>query len=735
MHTSIGRAWRTCLLLLIFAFGSSLALAADESAPRIAECRVGFDGTLKVGHWTPVWVDVTGALRDASANIELTTFDSDGVDITVSAVAQTAESTLLYTRLGRLGSGMRVRLVADDGKTIDQVEIVPASLQTGSAGFTSLPSTGSLVLQLGPGELGLAGVLADPSASDGAAVGAAVQIVDVEALPTEWFGYDAVDVLVLSTSDVDFCTQLAADKRRFEALNEWLTLGGRVVIGVGRNAPQLLMEDAPWAALVPGRFTELVRLPQTQSLETFAASRDAISRSGAQQNIPLPLLADIEGRVELFGRGNDLPILVRAARGFGELTFLGIEPTDEPFGDWTGRTGLLRAVLRPYLPAADASTTKHKLVSLGYDDLSGALRQRLGSSFSGVSVLGFPLVAGLIVGYLLWLGPLDYLFVDRVARRPWIAWLTLPAIVLATSLGAALLAIAFKSATGPQINQAELVDVDVSSKLVRGTCWSTLYSPHAERFDVTLEPKLPGGHDAAKAQTLVSWLGLPGRGLGGMHAAGEPINVAGVGYRTPAALNELTGVPLLTAATKSFLAEWTDAPDDGAISPLAAKLAVNDEGLLVGTITNNSGRVLDDACLLSGQTGYRLGTLEPGEQLTIGPNLSPLRTRSILARRTRRRAAVEEEAFLADRATSDQLLNVMMFYQALGGEGFAGLPNRYQSRCDLSRLLEFDRAILVAKGPESGSRWNVADDLQPSQDEQESSTVIYRFVIPLTSDL
>ena len=43
----------------------------------------------------------------------------------------------------------------------------------------------------------------------------------------------------------------------------------------------------------------------------------------------------------------------------------------------------------------------------------------------------------------------------------------------------------------------------------------------------------------------------------------------------------------------------------------------------------------------------------------------------------------------------------MMFYDAVGGEGFAGLPNRYQADCDLSRLLDLDRAILVANGTES----------------------------------
>lgn len=707
--------------------------AVESSASTIKNCSVGLDGTLKVGHWTPVWIETSGT-SGGDARLELTAMDSDGVEVTVASDVASEGRTLLYTRVGRLGSKLRVRLVNADGIVLDREDFAPIDPVSGSGSFTALPSTGLLVLQIGPGDLGLQNVLADPSASDSASVGVAAQIVDLESLPTDWFGYDAVDVVVISTSEASLWERLAADEKRFTALKQWLELGGRLVVCIGRNAPQLIASNKPLAGLVPGRFSELVRLPQTQTLETFASARDAISRSGAQQNIPLPLLTGIDGSVELHGRERDLPILVRAARGFGELTFLGIDPNDEPFDEWSGRTGLLRGVLRPYLPSADMSATTQKLVSLGYDDLAGALRQRLGHSFAGVTVLGFPLVAGLIIGYLLWLGPLDYLFVERFARRPWIAWVTLPVIIAVTSFGAAVLANRSKFASGPQLNRAELVDVDVATGLTRGTSWSTLYSPNADRFDVSIEPRPHSIAQDAAIQTLVSWLGLPGRGLGGMHAAGEPIDVTNVGYESIDDLSKLVDVPLLTAATKSFLATWVARPSSAAAAPatlpLSAELSLNADGHLVGSITNNTKIQLRDVCLLGGRSGYRLGHLDPGEQLAINSDLSPLLPRSILMRRIRRGPAGDQETFFADRATTDQLLNVMMFYDALGGLGFAGLPNRYQSRIDLSRLLSFNRAILVGSVAE-GSRWKMSPPA--SEATASTSTTFYRFIIPLTS--
>ncbi|MEX2093882.1 MAG: hypothetical protein WD971_14445, partial [Pirellulales bacterium] len=580
MHTVTARG-TFALGLLAWAFWTAPTWAADVESPRIAQCRIGFDGTFKVGHWTPVWVTTTGNLAAAKATIEATTADSDGVAVTVSVAAESGGPTLLYTRIGRLGSAVQVKLVDEDGLVLDRIELSAQRGQEGGARYIALPSIGELILQVGSGSLGLNEVLTDQEATDGSLTSGFVQVTDVESLPTDWFGYEAVDVLVLTTSDLAFCERLAGDERRLGALRRWLELGGRLVVCSGRSATKLIGAGMPLAEFVPGKFTELIRLPQTQTLENFAGSGDAISRSGAQQNIPLPNLVEVQGRVELFGRGNELPIVMRAARGLGEIVFVGVDLTESPFADWSGRKPFLRAVLRPYLAEPDASHMKQKLVSLGYDDLAGALRQRLGLSFAGVAVIGFPVVSALIIGYLLLLGPLDYLLVDKVTRRPWVAWLTLPAIVLATGLGAAMLAGAAKKTEAQRINQAELVDFDLTTGRTRGTCWATLYSPRAERFDVALAPRLPDGRPAAGVQSLVSWLGLPGSGLGGMHAAGEPIDVAGVGYRVARNLNQLLGLPVLTSSTKSLFARWDLAEAAGDAPPLAANLAVDDDGLLV----------------------------------------------------------------------------------------------------------------------------------------------------------
>ena len=85
----IGPRWPGYLCVLAALSGGCLdaAVAQRETVPgaRIKDCRVGFAGAYKVGHWTPVWVDVVGAAALADAQVEVTVNDSDGVPVTVSA--------------------------------------------------------------------------------------------------------------------------------------------------------------------------------------------------------------------------------------------------------------------------------------------------------------------------------------------------------------------------------------------------------------------------------------------------------------------------------------------------------------------------------------------------------------------------------------------------------------------------------------------------------------------------
>ena len=140
----------------------------------------------------------------------------------------------------------------------------------------------------------------------------------------------------------------------------------------------MLGENGPLASLVPGKLAEVVRLPDAGPLERFRRCR---SRRLPVRTIQVPRLTDVVGNIEAYSgrRPTDLPLVVRSARGFGEIAFAGVDFSEPPLADWSGRTAFLQALLRPYV--ADERGERFVATArddAGYNDLSGALRQQLG---------------------------------------------------------------------------------------------------------------------------------------------------------------------------------------------------------------------------------------------------------------------------------------------------------------------------------------------------------------------
>ncbi|MEX2309279.1 MAG: hypothetical protein WD738_16890 [Pirellulales bacterium] len=706
--------------------------------PRIVDCRVGFDGQFKVGFWTPIWVAVAGDVARRPVRVEATTIDSDGVHVSVSAPLETGGDSaegiwpvLLYTKVGRIAAPIHVTLFSDDDTVLDRFELSPNTEREKPIKSGALPATSELIVQLGTSDLGLEDAYHEPETGVGGARRAFVRLSDVDALPTDWFGYEAVDVLVLASSDVDLMRKLVADRRRFEALRQWLELGGRLMIFCGGDDSQAVLGDGgPLAALAPGKLAEVVRLPETGPLEHFASS-EAIAAGGTRVSIRVPRLVDVDGKIEVYGgrRSTYLPLVVRTARGLGEVAFIGVDLGKTPLSEWSGRKAFLQAALGPYLQQGDEGAGSQSLVIRGYNDLSGALRQRLGQSFEGVTPITFPVVTVLAIAYLLMLGPLDYLLVHRWLRRPWVAWVSFPLIVLVFGLAAIALADWRRPGAESRVNQLELVDIDTVTGQARGTFWAALYSPRAQQFDLGLDVELPSG--SAEPAILVSWWGLPGVGIGGMQSGGSEPGIVRGGYRYGAGLDSLVEVPVLTSSTKSLLARWT-AP----VAPLIDSQLADQDGLVAGSIENRSGVPLRNVRLLYNGWGYRLGNLEPGRRIDVSEEISPRRVKTIvtqdaLGAATRR---ADGNAFVAHGAKPEAILSLMTFYEAAGGIGFAQLPNRYQDYCDLSRMLELGRAVLIADVPGKGSRLVDGDSGVVLGNEQVAGAVVYRFVLPVRKE-
>ena len=370
-----------CLLALALACCTPIvanAQAAEDAQPRIAAIRVGLGGCYKVGHWTPICVDTSGLTSSEEVRIEVTVIDSDGVETTSSAPIQSTEdvetngTATVYTKVGRVGAPIRVSLI-DRDTSIAQAILRPDRESDIATSLLQLPPTAELIVGLGSDQIGLRQAFADREATAGESARRVVELKSITDLPTEWFGYDAVDVLVISVGEIDLFRQLAADAQRFVALVHWIELGGRLVILCGgENAAELLADGQPFASLAPGRLAEVVRLTETAPLEQFAEPAEPIPGRGAGVAVSIPRLVDVTGAIEAHAgqRPTDPPLVVRFARGLGQVTFAGVDLSKSPLADWSDRDRFLQALLRPYHTDSAPQDDSQALVARGYSDLS-----------------------------------------------------------------------------------------------------------------------------------------------------------------------------------------------------------------------------------------------------------------------------------------------------------------------------------------------------------------------------
>jgi hypothetical protein len=730
----------TTSALLLAACVPTRGAEAQSQQPAIAAIHAGFDGAYKLGAWTQLRVEIQPGddanVAAFNSRLEVTAQDPDGVPATFTTppdkplrIAPGATTTAtLFVRFGQAGAPVTLRLLDEDDRPratramTPNVDAEPGALRTG------LPAASRLLVTFGS-QQGLNDLARGESDDAPANALRIIRLKSAADLPTEWFGYEGVETLVLSGGDVDLFGDLAPDDPRIAALSRWVELGGEVVFFCGATAPQLIGANGPLAALVPGKFTgEFAPLPDPTPLELFSGAAITLRRDG--RKLSIPRLVEVTGEVVVQGGRNEaeLPLVVRQRRGFGEITFVAIDPDEPPIDKWSERIAMIRQALRWPSAAAQAAAESRGPAARGGGDLVNQLRTALDSQLAGVTVAPFALVAALVLAYVALIGPGDYFLLKRI-KRPELTWVTFPLIIIASSAAAWWFAHRLKG-DELRINQLEFVDVDLATGQARGTAYAYLFSPSIKRYDLALEPHFGPSPLAPRPSSLVAPLAVPGpnqRGLASLFQRG---------YAFTPALDAMHGVPVEQWSTKSLTARWTATLS--ADSTIEAELEPRPDGLLAGRIVNRTGVALDDCVLMHGAWAYQLPPLAADATATIDAELTPRTVRttltSVAAGDDPTTRPSEDGSVRFDVASTDvaRIAKVMMFYNALGGAAYVRTPHRYQPFLDMSRLLRGDQAILLARAPKTaGSDWTDGDN--PLASPADRRWTYYRFVIPLNS--
>jgi hypothetical protein len=607
--------------LVLCLVAAECARAADAAVDVKEDIRIGLPGKQathrRASAWAPVYVPLEATADVARGQFQLVLESTDGDDVpfriahSLPALAAN-ERSLFIAYLPPCPSSRFTLTLRDAGGSL--LKDLASRVRTGTGRDLLEPHE---VLTLALGSVLPVGTKAgkqaanDNPAPEGDEAPSTAVIHKVEELPDRWYGYDAVDVIFLTTSNDDFMAALLDGKSasRRAALAEWVSRGGRLVISVGRNAQQVakLLEGINCGCEIKGKNDHRKSLP---SLVAYAG-REEQGRQPKWGNrveianfVPGPGL-DVLVREDAVADDPERPLLVQAAYGLGRIVLIAFDIDKRPFTDAEGPQAVWKKVQADFIPRAGNAQQ---------EELATRLRDSL-EPHGEVPVISFGWVALFLLGYIALVGPIDYFVLKKIFKRLELTWITFPIVVIIVSVAAYLVAYGSKG-NDLWTTKVDLVDIDLhgESPQVQGTTWWSVFNPRSQSFTVGLEPAAstwftPAG-DGKAAPATVSVLASPTQGV-----PGSPGMVRRP-YEYTSDGTGLRDVPVPVWATRHFTGSWHLSL---ARPPVDAELKVPRDGVgLTGTFVNRLPVELQGATLIFGERLYRItGSLMPGEPLEV----------------------------------------------------------------------------------------------------------------------
>ncbi len=573
-----------CLLLLVLPACSS-GKPADLPSLTIEKVRVGIpagpDSTRsRPGAWCPVYVTLkagsTPITRD-SLRLVVKTTDADDTPFryTVAVPAMNAEdqqTVLTYTRPGTTAGEIEVQVATPDGRLVQTMPKIQRNVNRNvlEPKEPLLVAVGSRTLRPDPAVQNEDG--AEEKEEEIKSKNLAF-LENLEQMPDQWFGYDAADVVVLTTGKAAFIGQLLDDTtNRREALVEWVHRGGKLVVSVGKNQ-QIVSRLLDKTGLITCQLDAPITLPFAQRLQEWAR---VPGQNQPLRGLELTVVHPGKGAAVLVQEGEGdkprRPVLVEASCGLGRVVLAAFDVEANPFASWAGRKEFweqLQKELRVRSEAAPKPGDNPNLTPRS--ELLAEIQRNL-ESFQDVPTISFGWVALFILFYIGLVGPLDYFILKKVFKRLELTWVTFPATVLLVSATAYLSAYYLKG-DDLHVKKLDLVEIDLGEKTACGTTWFTLFSPQIRNYTLGVEPVSPEWvappNDANRPvrqwttktsatanrpihPTTLAVLASPEQGRRSAAAALSPNP-----YDCTEAATGLEKVPIPIWATRAFTASWT----------------------------------------------------------------------------------------------------------------------------------------------------------------------------------
>ncbi|MBF8290339.1 MAG: hypothetical protein HW391_1307 [Chloroflexi bacterium] len=548
-----GAALARRALAAVFAAALMLGpLAGTASAAGVTmEARVLLQGHTRIGSWMAIEVQFenTGPAVQGELRIDGGSQGRTRFSVAVDLPTESRKTYVLHAQPPAFGRTVKVQLVS--GSTTVTSQDVAYLIHDGGqliVGVLAERPQGII------GELDL-----DPSPNGAAPAIVSLGVAD---LPERVEGWATLDRLIWQDVDSNTLTE-----PQLASLRGWIAGGGRLIIAGGTAG----------LGTLSGFPDDILPYRPDATLDVAPSTIAALVGPVPADATDLPALAGESGRGRALATSGDRVIAGDLEYGSGSVTLIGFDPT----ATWLAETRSVEAMWRRFLPNR---TSGGPVITTDDSQIVNAVSQ--------LASLALPPIGGLLVllgGYILLIGPINYLILRRLDRRE-LAWVTMPVLIGVFAVSAYGFGTALR---GTDLILNEVAIVRGAPGATEGTAqvYLGIFSPSRATYQL----QVPGG----------ALLAAP---ISGDFAGGGNAGVLDVVQGDPALVRDLA---------VGFGSLRTIRAESATTVPLVEARFLLQDGVLSGTIRNKSEIALEKVAVVLGGSVAVIGDIPAGAEKTV----------------------------------------------------------------------------------------------------------------------
>lgn len=366
----------------------------------------------------------------------------------------------------------------------------------------------------------------------------------------------------------------ALNEAQRRTLERWIASGGELIVLGG---PDWQARSAGFAELLPVESLQAVDDVDPVSLARWAGGETPAGVGGL--TVAVGSLRDGAVGLAPLSADDERPLLATRTLGAGRVVWIGADLATEPFRGWTAAPTLWGRILPD-------DRIELQFGGMPFEEnTTGELANALGQ-LPALRIPPAELLIGIIVTYILLIGPASYWVLRRLDRRE-LAWVTAPILVVVFSAGSYGMGTALKGSS-VIVNEIEVVRVAMGGQVASVQAYAGIFSPSRATYDLTV--------DGDVLLAALTGIGLePGGGVsaGYQIEQGDPAHLRGL------AVGVFGVQPVRADAVVSY-------------APALQVTWRYGEETVSGSVTNAGATTVEDVAIIGVSGGKMIGDLAPG---------------------------------------------------------------------------------------------------------------------------